>query len=165
MSKEFNKLQKLHKDNIVFISCKKKMDPFQMWLWWFSGLFSNEQKYNLVFISLYILYYVLTNLVFWIIISIVMAILIDKLFLLFIVVPLLIPFAFRSAGHGLLTYDILKNEKMFDILWSYQLIGGIVSTKKTNDPLLIKIGKEYLPEKAIWSNNKKDWRIELSNKF
>jgi len=156
MSKEFKRLQQLHEDKIIFISYKKVMDPFQMWLWWFSGLFSNVQKRNPIFIFLYVLYYILTNFIFWIIVSIIMVIFIDKLFLLFIISPSVISFIFRPVGHGFLTYDILKNEKMFDILWGYGLIGGILS---------IKTDKNNRPEKHIWSYRNKDWRYELMDKF
>ncbi len=174
MSKEFQKLKELHKESKIFISYKKSMDPFQVWLLWFSGWLGKLKKGKLIWKFFYILYWVITSFWIWIIFSLTMTIVYNnKLYLLCVLIPFIITHLCRSVGHGFLTYDMLQDEKMLDTLWSKGLVGGILSTKKKNwgeekDEIINELGKKYSahhPEIAIWSYNNKDWREELLKNF
>jgi hypothetical protein len=173
MSKEFQKLKELHKKNKIFISYKRSMDPFQVWLLWFSGWLSELKKGKLIWKFFYILYWVTTSFWIWIIFALSMTFVYNKLYLLCVLIPFIITHLFRLVGHVFLTYDILQDEQMLDTLWVTGLVAGILSTKKENwedekDEITKEVAKKYYShhsEVAIWSYNNEDWREELLKSF
>lgn len=181
MSEAFQKLRQLHKEGKVWISYKRSLDPFWIWLLWFSGGLSKMQKGNAIFKIASVIYQAFTSFWLWIPLSIIMAIFISKFYLLLMIVPLFIPAIFRSIGHGFLTYDLLRDENLLDTLWATQIVGGIISTKKKDwskekDDITRQVGEKYEKhyyekygryhyEVYIGSYNHSDWRDELLREF
>ncbi|MDD3427558.1 MAG: hypothetical protein PHR42_01305 [Caldisericia bacterium] len=133
------------------------MDPFQVWLLWFSGWFSKLKKGTLFWKITYILYWTCTGYFFWVPVSVILVVTLNnKLYLFCLLVPIIVTHLFRSIGHAFLTYDILNDENLLDTLWATQLVGGIVSTKKN---------EHNLNEICIWSHSWRDWRDGLLKNF
>jgi hypothetical protein len=174
MTEEFKVLKELYKEKKIFISYKRSMDPFQVWLLWFSGWLSKLKEGKLIWKFFYIFYWVITSFWTWTIFAIGTTLIYNnKFYLLCIFIPFIITHLFRQVGYGFLTYDILQDEQMLDTLWTMGLVAGILSTDKINwevekDEITKEIAKKYWSNHSrvyIWSYNNKDWRQELLKNF
>jgi len=156
MSKEFLQLQNLIKEGKVELKLKKSVkDTFGIWIYWFS----RTGRYKFFWKTIFILYWLLSSEWFWIPLSIILAIKVNKLYLLGFLIPFLITKLLKSIGQGFMIYDAQNDEVLFDDLWANKSI-GIMSTTKHESV----IHKSGVPDIIIDSYNQ-DWREQIIKRF
>jgi hypothetical protein len=156
MSEEFIKLQQLIKENKAELRLKKPKTPCQhffLWLYW--DCETRPSILNLYGKSFTLVYWVLLNELVWIVLSIVLAIIVNWFFLLCILVPVIIKPLLNPIGQGFMIYDAQHNEDLFDDLWQNQAI-GIFSSKKHES----LVHKDGVPD-IIIDPYSQDWRDEI----
>lgn len=155
MSQEFSKLQNLIKENKAELRLKKSVkDTFGIWIYWFS----ETKKPKVIWKTVFGFYWLFSSEWFWLPFSVVLAIKINKLYLLGLLAPFLVTRLLKPIGQGFLIYDAQNNEVLFDDLWTNKII-GITSMKKHKS----MIHKNGVPDITIDSYNQ-DWREQINKK-
>lgn len=156
MSKEFSQLQNLIKERKVEIRLKKSVkDTFGIWIYWFSETKKPKFFWKTIFIS----YWLFSSEWFWIPISIILAIKVNKLYLLGFLMPLLITRLLKPIGQGFIIYDAQNDEVLLDDLWANKAIGIMSITKHES-----VIHKSRVPDIVIDPYNQ-DWREQINKEI
>jgi len=156
MTTDFVRLQKLIEGKVVELRLKKKIkDNFYLWLYWYS----KRKKPRFIWVPLYFTYWLFSSEWFWLPFSAVLALEINKWFLLGLVFPFTIRKILSPIGQGFLLYDAQNDEALFDGLWENKVI-GIVSVMR-RERLTYNDG---VPDIIIDSTIQSDWREQIKNK-
>lgn len=160
MSKEFEELQSLLKQNRCELKLKKHIKD--MFLLWLHGVSSTRPSFWNLFGYAGGVYMILLNEIIWIIVSIFVAYNYGWIYLILIFVPVVIKVILKPVGQGFIIADLQENEALFNALWDRKAI-GICSIKKRKST----IHKNGIPEVIIDSDDSLpgyvgDWKSQLS---
>ncbi len=145
-------LQNLIKEGKIELRLRKSLrDTFGFWIYWVSEIKKPKMFWKICFAF----YWLFSSALFWIPCSIVLAIKINKLYLLFLLIPFLIKRLSGPIGQGFIIYDAQNDEVLFDDLWANKAI-GIMSIAKHESV----VHKNGVPDIMI-DPHKHDWREEI----